>query len=451
MVSVVLVSPPAVADADEQVRDDHAGPVVPPAGLEDLAVGCVVAEEPQLGHDDREHTGVDQLPPAVSDPDEGEYPGGQNDQGADQFGPVVPVPAAHEIHVVNAARQGREGAAGSGVRGRVRDRRRRRRGEGRSHGRESRSVADVPERVWATAGLLREPRRAYTATQAPDRLRHAVKRFYPVNAQSQSALSVARRTSASHHRDRLYAIAVKLSRRGCEHRRGPWTPTTMPRSGRRVTTLSGETAEQAAERRYAEEEDLRESLVGLSRLASDRLPLEDLLTQVATYAVQAIPGADGAGLTLLEQDRADTIVATAPFVTEVDDIQYGMDQGPCISAAREGQTVLSGSLGGDPRWPRFGGRVARLGVHSVVSLPLITPDGVVGAMNVYAHGKNVFDDRAAELGQIFAAPAAIAVHNAHVLAQTRRLANQLQSALEASRRHRPGCRDRDESERQYRA
>jgi hypothetical protein len=144
-----------------------------------------------------------------------------------------------------------------------------------------------------------------------------------------------------------------------------------------------ETVEQAAERRSAEEEeDLRESLAGLSRLAADRLPLEDLLTQVATYAVRAIPGADGAGLTLLEEDRADTIVATAPFVTEVDDIQYGIEQGPCISAAREGQTVMSGSLGGDPRWPRFGGRVARLGVHSVVSLPLITPDGVVSAMNV---------------------------------------------------------------------
>ena len=192
----------------------------------------------------------------------------------------------------------------------------------------------------------------------------------------------------------------------------------------------GETAQQAAERQYAEEEDLRESIVALSRLASDRLPLESLLTQVATYAVQAIPGADGAGLTLLEHDRADTIVATAPFVTEIDDIQYGMNQGPCISAAREGQTVLSGSLGADPRWPRFGGRVARLGVHSALSLPLITPDGVVGAMNVYAHGKSAFDDRAAKLGQIFAAPAAIAVQNAHVLAQTRRLANQLQSALE---------------------
>ncbi len=114
--------------------------------------------------------------------------------------------------------------------------------------------------------------------------------------------------------------------------------------------------------------------------------------------MQAIPGADGAGLTLLEEGRSNTIVATAPFVREIDDVQYGMGQGPCISAASEGRTVMSGSLGADSRWPRFGGRVARLGVHSVVSLPLITLDGVVGAMNVYAHAKNSFSSRAAELG-----------------------------------------------------
>lgn len=182
--------------------------------------------------------------------------------------------------------------------------------------------------------------------------------------------------------------------------------------------------------RAAEDTDLRDSLAALSRLASNRLGLEDLLTRVARYAVHAIPGAEGAGLTLLEGDRADLVVATATFVRDIDDIQYGLGQGPCITAAGDGQTVLSGSLGADGRWPRFGGRIARLGVHSVISLPLITPDGVVGAMNVYARPKNVFDDRAAELGQIFAVPAAIAVQNAHVLAQTQRLTEKLQAALE---------------------
>ena len=185
-----------------------------------------------------------------------------------------------------------------------------------------------------------------------------------------------------------------------------------------------------AEQRSAEEADLRDSLADLSRLASGNLDLESLLTRVAEYAVRAIPGADGAGLTVVERDRPDTIVSTAPFVAEIDDIQYAMGQGPCISAVAEAKPLVSGSLGGDPRWPRFGGRIARLGVHSVVSLPLITPDGVVGAMNVYARDKNAFDEHAAELGMIFAAPAAIAVQNAHALAQTRRLAEQLQVALE---------------------
>ena len=181
----------------------------------------------------------------------------------------------------------------------------------------------------------------------------------------------------------------------------------------------------------ADEDDLRASLLELSRLSTVRLDLTDLLVQVATFAVRAIPGADGAGLTLLEHDRSDTMVASAPFVREIDAIQYGLGEGPCISAAAERATIRSGSLGGERRWPRFGPRAGRLGVHSVVSLPLLTPDGVVGAMNVYAHGRDAFDTRAAQIGELFAVPAAIAVQNAHVLAEAKRLAASLQAALTA--------------------
>ena len=179
----------------------------------------------------------------------------------------------------------------------------------------------------------------------------------------------------------------------------------------------------------SEDTDLHASLTALSRLSTGRLNLEDLLVRVATFAVQAIPGADGAGLTMMERDRADTIVASAPFVREIDAIQYGIGEGPCISAAREGATMRSGSLGGEPRWPRFGPRAGRLGVHSVLSLPLLTPDGVFGAMNVYAHGKDAFDGQSARIGELFAVPAAIAVQNAQVLAATKRLAARLQAAV----------------------
>jgi GAF domain-containing protein len=157
--------------------------------------------------------------------------------------------------------------------------------------------------------------------------------------------------------------------------------------------------------------------------------LPDMLTHIANFAVDAIPGADGAGLTLLEQDWRSTIVATADFVSAVDKIQYSIGEGPCISAAAEGRTMRSGAVGTDPLWPRFGPRVARLGVHSVLSLPLIGDEVVLGAINVYAHAPNAFNDRAVELGELFAVPAAISVQTSQALFQARRLATQLQAAL----------------------
>jgi GAF domain-containing protein len=178
-----------------------------------------------------------------------------------------------------------------------------------------------------------------------------------------------------------------------------------------------------------DDNDLRSSLVSLSRLATGQIELDDVLTRVAQFAVSAIPGADGVGLTLLEAGRANTMVASSTFVAEVDAIQYGIDEGPCITSAAEGRTVCSGELGTDPQWPHFGPQIGHLGVHSALSIPLITNGDVLGAMNVYAHEPNAFDEHGARIGELFAEPAAIAVQNAHVLAQARRLATQLQLAL----------------------
>jgi GAF domain-containing protein len=184
----------------------------------------------------------------------------------------------------------------------------------------------------------------------------------------------------------------------------------------------------------ADASDLQASLGDLAGLVTGSLGLPELLARVATFAAHAIPGADGAGVTLLRLDRAgnhvEALAASHPFVTEIDEIQYVLlNEGPCVTAALEGRTVRSGSLGGEKMWPRFGPRVGRLGVHSALSLPLLLPGQVVGAINVYAHGKDVFDDHAAELGELFAAPAAVAVHNAQILTRALALTAQLQTAL----------------------
>ncbi len=184
----------------------------------------------------------------------------------------------------------------------------------------------------------------------------------------------------------------------------------------------------------ADEADLQTSLADLAGLVTGSRSLDEVLASVATFAAHAIPGADGAGVTLLRVDepthRVEALAASDPFVAEIDEMQYvTLGEGPCITAALEGRTVRSGSLGGEKMWPRFGPRVGRMGVHSALSLPLLLPGQVVGAINVYARAKDVFDDHGARLGEQFAAPAAVAVHNAQLLARAQELTIQLQSAL----------------------
>jgi hypothetical protein len=60
---------------------------------------------------------------------------------------------------------------------------------------------------------------------------------------------------------------------------------------------------------------------------------------------------------------------------------------------------------------------------------LLLPGQLVGAINVYAREKDAFGDYAAQLGELFAIPAAVAVHNAQVLAKALELTAQLQTAL----------------------
>ena len=174
---------------------------------------------------------------------------------------------------------------------------------------------------------------------------------------------------------------------------------------------------------------MRVSLAGLAGLVAGQDSLEHLLTEVATLAMEAVPGADGAGVTMLEAGEPDTIVASAPFVREVDKIQYRLGEGPCISAAAEGRTNGSGELSEDPSWPDFGPKAAEIGVHSALSLPLTVVGEVLGAINVYAHKRKAFDEAAQRMGELFAAPAAIAIHNARLLDQAQRQSARLEAAL----------------------
>jgi GAF domain-containing protein len=196
--------------------------------------------------------------------------------------------------------------------------------------------------------------------------------------------------------------------------------------------------ELSAAQLQADELDLTAGLIGLAGIVADAASVDEMLGQVAQFAVQAIPGADGAGVSLIhphDRESADDLriqawSVTAEFIQTIDTLQYEkLAEGPCITCIRSGRPAVSGSLGSDRRWPRFGGSVARMGVHSVLALPLAVGERVIGAINSYAHGRDAFTEHAVQLGSQFAGPAAVSVYNTQLLANTRLRTTQLQQAL----------------------
>lgn len=174
---------------------------------------------------------------------------------------------------------------------------------------------------------------------------------------------------------------------------------------------------------------LHAGLASVAGLVAGSRSLEEMLTQVATLTMLTVPGADGAGVTMMEADEPDMIVASTKFVRDVDRIQYRVGEGPCISAAAERRTTGSGALGQDAAWPTFGPLAAESGVHSALSLPLIVDGRVLGALNVYAHVEHAFSDSARRVGERFAQSAAVAIYNARLFDQAEQRNARLQSAL----------------------
>jgi GAF domain-containing protein len=190
----------------------------------------------------------------------------------------------------------------------------------------------------------------------------------------------------------------------------------------------------SAAQREADEVDLYAGLRGVAGLVAGGRGVTELLGDVAEFAARAIPGVDGAGVTVIDTSGdAPSVKAwtvTAEFVEQIDSLQYlDMQEGPCITCMRSRRPTVSGSLGSDRRWLRFGGGVARMGVHSALALPMLVGDELVGAINTYARSRDAFGEHAVEMGSQFAAPAAVFVHNGLLLDHAQERTKQLQRAL----------------------
>lgn len=168
----------------------------------------------------------------------------------------------------------------------------------------------------------------------------------------------------------------------------------------------------------------------MSGLLLSRETVGSVLDLLTSLAVETVPGAAGAGLTLIDAaGRRTTSSATDPLVERADARQYALDEGPCLAAAALRQVVRVDDVAADRRWPRWAREAAALGLGSAVSAPMVADGASLGAVKVYASAPAAFDAHSEEVMSLFSAQAAILVANVQAYERAERLSEALRQAV----------------------
>lgn len=168
--------------------------------------------------------------------------------------------------------------------------------------------------------------------------------------------------------------------------------------------------------------ELAMTIARLSHSVLDQSSVEDTLQGIVELAVRTVDGATSAGVAVVRPDATlETCAFTGDLVLNLDDAQSRLREGPCLSAAaeRRGTVVRIDDMAAEPRWPRFAREAARLGAAGMIVCGLRAEHGAAAVLSLLSPLPGAFDDTAAEIASIYAAPCSVALNQPSLIASLR--------------------------------
>jgi GAF domain-containing protein len=150
---------------------------------------------------------------------------------------------------------------------------------------------------------------------------------------------------------------------------------------------------------------------------------EQALQAAIDLAVTTAP-CDHASITLLgRRHNGQTVASTGDRTDKADLLQYELDEGPGLDAARTDDLSLAQDLTTDRQWPRWAPRAVALGIRGVIAVRLFT-DTPLGTLNLYSEQPRNYDQRDLQSARV------VAAHTSVILEHTRTTQN-LRRAIES--------------------
>ena len=124
----------------------------------------------------------------------------------------------------------------------------------------------------------------------------------------------------------------------------------------------------------------------LSRIADARASDTSLPARLCAECLAALP-VSGVALALMSEAGPSGVVlaATDARARQLEELQFALDEGPCVEASRSDHPVLHPELttSGSVRWPRFGAGALAAGVHAIFAFPLRVGAVRIGVLDLY--------------------------------------------------------------------
>jgi GAF domain-containing protein len=174
-----------------------------------------------------------------------------------------------------------------------------------------------------------------------------------------------------------------------------------------------------------------EALASLARFQVTDVTVGETLQEIAAVTLVAVPTAAVAGMTMLGPDeQPTTAIFTDKDSPEIDEAQYQEGAGPCLDAWRNGRVVrLTDVEETVDRYPAFVQACRGHGIRSTLSLPLVSAETTVGALNLYARRPGAFTVEDEALGMELAGVAGTVLSNVSAYRMAFDLTEQLTEAM----------------------
>jgi GAF domain-containing protein len=137
--------------------------------------------------------------------------------------------------------------------------------------------------------------------------------------------------------------------------------------------------------------------------------LEPTLQAIVSTALAMLRPARAVGLIVFTRGELVPKASTDEVPLLLDRLQQKLGDGPCVSAARQQAVVKINDTHEDQRWPDFTSEAARLGVRSMLCVPLEVDERCLGSLSLYTDQAGAFTDSHSGLTTLLATFAALAL------------------------------------------